>query len=983
MHTADVDEPLRLPAAPTPAGRPALPLAAAIVPVVGAVVLWLVTGSAYALWFAALGPLMAVAAFADGVRTSRRSVRRARREVAASVRTLGDDLDRRQADERQRQWRRTPDVAGYARDADEVWRAVPGRGEVVVVGSGDATSTVRLDGEAHDDATRALRRRARTAPDMPVVVPLTAGIAVAGPPIAAAAVVRALVMQLCLALPPGGLRLLDEAPAPAPAGLPRGLPHAAATGGAALFVGNGDRPIPAIADVPIVRVAEGAPPPPRCAAVLTLEGPDRARLDHDGRSQSVRVEAVSTGQARALAVALDRRAATLGHGIDAPVTLDDLLDPLDPSVPSAGSPASLAAPIGVGGGEPVLLDLVSDGPHAVVIGVTGSGKSELLTTWIAGMCRGRTPQQLALLLVDFKGGRTFDALEGLPHVTGVLTDLDEAQAVRAVESLRAEIRYREQALAAVGARDIGEAGGVLGRLVIVVDEYAALVAARPELHDLFADVAARGRALGMHLVLASQRAAGGFRDGVLANAPLRIAFRVTDAADSRAILGQDDAARLSGASGACGLALVRRAVDSAPWPVRVARCGAATLESLRAQTSGLAPARRPWMPPLPARVPIAALRHAVPDGGAPGIVLGLADEPENQRQSVVVRGADIAGIGVIGGAGSGRTTLLRVIAAQSPQSLWVGSDPETAWDAVARIAAAPAGTVVLIDDADVVAARLTGDYAVEWAGALDRIAREARGRGILVVMSVSRVAGALGRAFESLPERIVLPTASRADHVAAGGEAADFALGAGPGRGRWRRRLVQFAALDDEPGPDVEAGLGAGTGAVAAVAASALGASVPASGVGSEIADPAPSSRARRRAGRRGEVDGAIPPAPRWRPGGPTAIVAPVGTRLDRVRTACEAAGARCVSVEDAAAAAVAFIEPVVVIGAPEAWLAQWRLLSAARAAAELIVDAGCAAEFRAVTGIRELPPYVLPGADRAWSIDRGGPPRRIVLPGR
>ncbi|HYP74276.1 MAG TPA: hypothetical protein VEP72_09310, partial [Microbacterium sp.] len=76
-------------------------------------------------------------------------------------------------------------------------------------------------------------------------------------------------------------------------------------------------------------------------------------------------------------------------------------------------------------------------------------------------------------------------------------------------------------------------------------------------------------------------------------------------------------------------------------------------------------------------------------------------------------------------------------------------------------------------------------------------------------------------------------------------------------------------------------------------------------------------------------------------------------------------------------------IEPVVVIGAPEAWLAQWRLLSAARAAAELIVDAGCAAEFRAVTGIRELPPYVLPGADRAWSIDRGGPPRRIVLPGR
>ncbi|MFV4915041.1 FtsK/SpoIIIE domain-containing protein, partial [Microbacterium lacticum] len=247
---------------------------------------------------------------------------------------------------------------------------------------------------------------------------------------------------------------------------------------------------------------------------------------------------------------LAERAATLGQRGDAAVAWEDL--------PAAGSGAggvgvdggggsgSLAAVVGVSGGEPVTLDLVADGPHAVVIGVTGSGKSELLTTWILAMCRSRSPREVSFLLVGFKGGRTFDALVALPHVTGVLTDLDEDRALRAVESLRAEIRHRERVLEESGARDIVEAAGALSRLVIVVDEYAALVAVHPGLHDLFADIAARGRALGMHLVLASQRAAGAFRDGVLANAPLRIAFRVTDAADSRAVLGQDDAVRLPG-----------------------------------------------------------------------------------------------------------------------------------------------------------------------------------------------------------------------------------------------------------------------------------------------------------------------------------------------------------------------------------------------------------------------------------------------------
>ncbi|MBF9336491.1 cell division protein FtsK, partial [Microbacterium lacticum] len=181
MHD-DLDEPLRLPAAPPAPPRPGLPVAAAIVPVVGAVVLWQLTGSPTALWFAALGPLMAIASFADGLRSARRAKRRARREAAGALVDLGREVEERHAEERRRAWRRTPDVAGYADDPDEIWRVVPGRADVIVVGRGAARSALRLDGDAQEADARAVRRRARTAGDMPVHVPREAGIAVSGPP---------------------------------------------------------------------------------------------------------------------------------------------------------------------------------------------------------------------------------------------------------------------------------------------------------------------------------------------------------------------------------------------------------------------------------------------------------------------------------------------------------------------------------------------------------------------------------------------------------------------------------------------------------------------------------------------------------------------------------------------------------------------------------------------------------------------------------
>jgi len=875
----------------------------AVVPVVGAVVLWQVTGSAFALWFAALGPLLAGAALLDGLRGARRTRRLSRREAEHALDRIESAVQRRHDGERRMLWSRHPDVAGFVDDPAEIWRAVPGRADALVVARGQGSSVLRLEGDGDTARARELRRVARTVADVPVLIPLSAGVAVTGPPVLAAAVLRGLMLQLCLAHPPGDLRAAGRAT--------QGLPHAQATSGTLLYCGDGGRPIPADVDVPLILVEEGSPPPPRCAAVLTVATPRTARLDHAGVSQEVGVEAISAEQADLLATALVERArASVGQRTDGVLGLDELLETVPP-----GPRSVLAATVAVSAGEPVVLDLVDDGPHAVVIGVTGSGKSELLTSWIAALCHGRSAAEVSFLLVDFKGGRTFEALDGLPHVTGVLTDLDEEQAVRAIESLRAEIRHRERVLAEHGAREIGDVGGALARLVIVVDEYAALVASHPELHDLFGDIAARGRALGMHVILASQRAAG-FRDAVLANAPLRIGFRVTDAADSRAVLGTDEAAHLSGLSSARGVALVRRAADAAPSVVRVARCAPDTIARI-VRESDPRRARAPWLPSLPTRIPLEDIRRQG------SVVLGREDAPARQAQPVLLWEDGLSGFAVVGGPGSGKTTLLRVVAAQVPGCLWVSADPEAAWDQVAALDAVPAGTVVLVDDADALAARLPAEYAADWLSRVERLAREARGRDIGLAFSSARLSGSLARAAELLPRRAILAVSGRAEHVAAGGEAADFVAGLPAGRGRWGRGLAQFA--DTRWGPPE----------------------------GATVAS--------------------------WRPGRrPTAFIGPAGVRMRAVVEGCSHAGLTVTAVEDVGA------EPAaggLLWGSPEAWLAHWRVLAAARAEGDVVVDAACAAEYRTLTGHRDLPPYALAGAGRAWLLRPGRQVTRVLLP--
>ena len=230
--------------------------------------------------------------------------------------------------------------------------------------------------------------------------------------------------------------------------------------------------------------------------------------------------------------------------------------------------ASLPASLGVGTQGPLVVDLVADGPHALVAGTTGSGKSELLRSWILALAVGSSPRHLNFVLIDFKGGSAFDACAQLPHTVAVVTDLDDELAERALRCLQAELGYRERVLRAAGVTDLadlplagspprpvpgpgdapsvpGDGGQVeLARLVVVIDEFATLAAELPGFLDALVGIAQRGRSLGIHLILATQRPAGVLSEHIKANTNVRIALRVQDRADSQDVIGRPDAAEL-------------------------------------------------------------------------------------------------------------------------------------------------------------------------------------------------------------------------------------------------------------------------------------------------------------------------------------------------------------------------------------------------------------------------------------------------------
>ncbi|CUU60502.1 DNA segregation ATPase FtsK/SpoIIIE, S-DNA-T family [Parafrankia irregularis] len=292
--------------------------------------------------------------------------------------------------------------------------------------------------------------------------------------------------------------------------------------------------------------------------------------------------------ARALAPLRDISPDT-ADGLPDRVRLLDLLglaEPDQPELPAvvaaawAARPASTRFPLGTGFDGPVVLDLVRDGPHALVAGTTGAGKSELLQSLVGSLAAHNRPDELVFVLVDYKGGSAFRGCARLPHTLGMVTDLDPALAVRALESLAAELRRREEVLAAAAAKDIvhyrslraREPGlPALPRLLLVIDEFATLAREVPDFIPGLVSLAQRGRSLGIHLVLATQRPAGVVTGDIRANTNLRIALRVTDPMESSDVVDTPDAALIPAA--APGRALTRLAHRSTLL-FQTAYCGA-------------------------------------------------------------------------------------------------------------------------------------------------------------------------------------------------------------------------------------------------------------------------------------------------------------------------------------------------------------------------------------------------------------------------
>lgn len=875
---------------PVPVGdppRPGFPLVATLAPVVVSAVLFAVTGSPLMLVMAALGPVVAVGAFIDGRRRRRRTIRESEDRFRSELALAGDAARAACAAE----LRRRRSFASF----DPVWGG--GDADVFAVTRGRLPSGVEVTGAESTGAERLdghlgrLRSEVAVLSDAPVLRVADGAFAVEGAQIVASAVARTLALRLAARLSPATAIL--TAPADEPwAAL---LPHAVEPGPPGAY--RWRRPDRELS------ITWATPPEPGAFAVdaLTSDATTRASARH-----------VATRLAEAARVA----------GLNAPggelpdaVALAALLN--EPHIPRTG----LAAPLGVTAGAPLILDLVADGPHAVVAGTTGSGKSELLVSWVLGMACGRSPAEVSFVLVDFKGGAAFAPLTGLPHVLGTLSDLDERLARRAIESLRAEVLRRERLLSEAAVRAIDELPpGALARLVVVVDEFAALLAERSDLHALFADLAARGRSLGVHLVLCTQRPSGVVRDAVLANIAVRIALRVADRGDSIGLLGDEAAARLPVTPK--GRAVV---VDGsgARRIAQIALAERADVGRISASTPNVG-VPRPWCDPLPAVV----AHSSLPETGE-GIPFGLLDLPAEQRQPAAVLRPRDGHVLVLGAPGAGCTTALASLAAGAGDAArWLPADPVRLWAALTASEALPDGVIVFADDLDLTLSRCAPDHAVELTDLVARLLREGPSRGIRVVASARRLAAPVHGLAPLFGSRLILRLGGRDEHVLAGGDGALFDPRAHPGAGFWHGAAVQVAL-------------------------------------------PAPGARR--------QVEAPPPVVVRVPQHGELAVVSArpreLADRWDSARVRVRMLGA----VDGGAIDAGTVVDPgrTVLLGDPDAWQSDWVELARARRDLPMVMQGCSVADFRSITRSREAPPPLASG--EVWLVEQGRV-RRAVL---
>ncbi len=591
-------------------------------------------------------------------------------------------------------------------------------------------------------AATALRRFVHTHStirDAPLAVALRGigAISVAGDHESARGLVRAMVCQLAVFHGPDHLRIEAREPDGVGSGWSwlKWLPHSQSpnSGRHVVVIIDGDSRavLPDVPDgasgVTVIVVGQHCDQSALAGAVhLRVEDGQLALRTHSGDEVFARADTMSLPEAKACArqLARCRRAEFVADGLqlwrsELGLGGPGLVHPED-LWQSRSQADRLRVPIGVTS-EGSLLDLdIKEaaergiGPHGLCVGATGSGKSELLRTVVLGMVARHSPDDVNLVLVDFKGGATFLGLDGLRHVAAVITNLsDEGYLVaRMKDALAGEVDRRQQLLRRAGnatkladyqtLRRSDPDLPVLPALFIVVDEFAELLQHHPDFAELFAAIGRVGRSLGMHLLLASQRLDEGRLRGLESHLSYRICLKTMTTAESRSVLGVADAAELPATPGAAILRssdgrLVRfqtvcvgvpqpvspehvnlvgmpgdswavqpftgpsadRAV-AAPDTVQRQTVMEAVVDLFRGRGSR---AHRVWLPPLESPPQLSRLlSHLIPDLTAP---IGVVDLPFAQRRDPFV--VDLGGAGgnvaVVGAPQTGKSAAVQTLVA--------------------------------------------------------------------------------------------------------------------------------------------------------------------------------------------------------------------------------------------------------------------------------------------------------------------------------